>query len=79
MLQNNRGVAEILFISPQMVYDRRTILKDAQFTSILDLIKDGGERGHKGTIPLSRWLKYVNDYDSKYIKSGATFTKKRCY
>ena len=76
MLQHNKGVAEILFISPEMVRDRRTREKDAQFTSILDLIKDGNSSGHEGTIPLSRWLKYVNEYDEKYIKSDAIFTKK---
>ena len=75
MLQHNKGVAEILFISPEMVYDRRTGEKGAQFTSILDLIKDDNSNGH-GAIPLSRWLAYVNEYDKKYIKSGAIFTKK---
>ena len=73
MLQHNKTLSEILFISPPMVSNRSDEL--TVFTSIIDLIKMDENHLH-GVIPLSRWLKYVNEYDEKHIKSGAIFTKK---
>ena len=73
MLQQNKTLSEILFISPPMVSNRFGEI--TVFTSIIDLIKMNENNLH-GVIPLSRWLKYVNEYDDKYIKSGSIFTKK---